>query len=198
VGKRGYIETPLPLRERVFDWPFHRWYIDQDDKKLILIKKTAKSKIFFAGMSQEKIKGRCYLNVKSLSNLQFEWSGGIQYKVFVEESDKFLRCLDEKLMQIQKLGLENRTFGKSEKFSKWLKDNLFRVKIKIENIYIRWERRKKIDLLSLLVCPACRNKLKLKGGKLICVGCGRSYGFIKDKIPQFYNCTSTTQAEGEV
>lgn len=33
VGKRGYIETPSALRERLNDWPFHRWYIYKKGKK---------------------------------------------------------------------------------------------------------------------------------------------------------------------
>jgi uncharacterized protein YbaR (Trm112 family) len=39
------------------------------------------------------------------------------------------------------------------------------------------------DLLEILRCPACKNKVELKpGGGLKCVNCGRIYP-IRDEIP---------------
>ncbi len=61
VGKRGYIETPLPLRERIFDWSFHRWYVYGKNRELVLVKKTKKSRSFFAGMTISRRKDLYYL-----------------------------------------------------------------------------------------------------------------------------------------
>jgi len=31
------------------------------------------------------------------------------------------------------------------------------------------------ELLEILVCPMCKQKIELKGEELVCVNCGRSY-----------------------
>jgi len=38
------------------------------------------------------------------------------------------------------------------------------------------------ELLAILACPACKADVELKGGKIVCVGCGRKYP-IKEDIP---------------
>lgn len=38
------------------------------------------------------------------------------------------------------------------------------------------------ELLAILACPACKTDVKLEGGKIVCVQCGRRYP-IKDDIP---------------
>jgi len=37
-------------------------------------------------------------------------------------------------------------------------------------------------LLEILVCPDCKEDVKLKGDRLVCVGCGKRYP-IRDGIP---------------
>jgi len=37
-------------------------------------------------------------------------------------------------------------------------------------------------LLKILACPLCKEKVELKGERLVCIKCGRSYP-IKDGIP---------------
>jgi len=38
------------------------------------------------------------------------------------------------------------------------------------------------DLLDLLVCPACRARVRAEGDRLVCAGCARRYP-IRDGIP---------------
>lgn len=38
------------------------------------------------------------------------------------------------------------------------------------------------NLLRILACPACKKDVELKDGKLVCVGCSRTYR-IEDGIP---------------
>jgi uncharacterized protein YbaR (Trm112 family) len=40
----------------------------------------------------------------------------------------------------------------------------------------------KNDLLEILVCPACRENVELKGEFIVCTSCGRRYP-IRDGIP---------------
>lgn len=38
------------------------------------------------------------------------------------------------------------------------------------------------QLLDILVCPACRGDVKLKGERIVCCQCGRRYP-IRDGVP---------------
>jgi uncharacterized protein YbaR (Trm112 family) len=38
------------------------------------------------------------------------------------------------------------------------------------------------ELLEILVCPACREKVELKGEFIVCSACGKRYP-IRDEIP---------------
>jgi hypothetical protein len=34
------------------------------------------------------------------------------------------------------------------------------------------------ELLEILACPMCKQKVELKGKELVCVGCGRRYPIV--------------------
>jgi len=38
------------------------------------------------------------------------------------------------------------------------------------------------ELLDILACPACKAAVRLEGGRIVCVKCGRRYP-VKDDIP---------------
>lgn len=183
VGKRGYIETPLPLRERVFDWSFHRWYVFSNEKKLVLVKKTAKSKKLFAGLSPKMRKKLHHLEGKKLRNFQFEWQGEIDYKIFSKEPPGFLESLDKKLNRWQKSPPQPPAILEKVPGYQWLRINLFKLKFELEKILQARKRRKGIDLLSLIVCPNCKRELKMKRENLVCLFCDKAYGFYRGKIP---------------
>jgi SAM-dependent methyltransferase len=182
VGKRGYIETPLPLRERVFDWSFHRWYVDQEGQELLLIKKTARSKQFYLGMTLTKRKKLYGLDGKKLLNLGLEWKGKIKYRVINQEPINFLRDLDKKLVDLETSG-NNGQAKEKNLLAKEVKDYLFWVKLGLKN-RLQSCRRKKVDIFSLIVCPACKGNLKKGKTKLNCSKCDRQYRLLEKKIPQ--------------
>lgn len=39
IGKRGYIETPSKVYEKLWGWHFHRWYVTVEDSRLVLEEK---------------------------------------------------------------------------------------------------------------------------------------------------------------
>lgn len=102
VGRRGYIETPLPLRERVFDWSFHRWYILCKEDKVVLVKKTSNSKRYYAGMAARWRKELYHLERRKLLDMKFEWEGKIEYQILESEPEEFLEELDRQLMNFFK------------------------------------------------------------------------------------------------
>ncbi len=177
VGKRGYIETPLPLRERVFDWPFHRWYVSSKGAALILIRKTEKSKKFLGGERRDFY----FFGGTKLLNCRHEWKGRIRYKIFPEEPDGFLEDLDQKLIKLKESELH--PVAGLAVLSKWLKDNLFKVKLEFEKRLKERERKKDINIFSLIVCPGCQGKLLLRKDGLVCRTCERQFSFYRKKIP---------------
>lgn len=183
VGKRGYIETPSLERERVFDWLFHRWYVYQKDKALVLVKKTKKSKKFFAGMNDEKRKELFCLDGKKLLNPKFEWQGKINYKIIYEEPDAFLENLDKILISWQKSIPKDKPANLIHSNILRLKNNLFQFKWGFKNFVDSCKREKKVDLFSLLVCPACKGKLISKKEELVCLPCIRRFYFYKGNVP---------------
>lgn len=198
VGKRGYVETPLPLRERVFDFPFHRWYVYQEGKKLVLVKKTPKSKNFFSGMKTSKRRELYHLEGEKLLNLEFEWQGKIDYRIIKSEPEEFLKELDRKLaLFLKEKETEPKYWLQKVKSglllipglppaSLMVKNRLFKFR-KLPRNLIGGSKRRKIDIFSLIVCPVCKKKLK-KLEKLqtalVCLGCRREYGLFRGKIPE--------------
>lgn len=174
VGKRGYIETPLPERERFFDWPIHRWYVCREGKKLILVKKTKKSK---------KLKELYHFEEKDLPNLSFEWQGRIDYQIIPLEPTSFLKNLDRKLVALGKSGPCLKSVNPSIVKIQWLKNKLFPFKWKIKRMIESWERQNRADLFSLIVCPRCKGKLGKTEKVLTCLGCHKVYNLHRGKIP---------------
>lgn len=193
VGKRGYIGTPTSLSERVYDWSFHRWYVNLEGTTLILIRKTEKSKKFLGGKRADFY----YLGGTKLLNWHYQWEGKIRYKIFNKEPDGFLESLDQKLIKFKKESTIKELRKRSTQglksgllsvaglapLTKWLKDSAFKVKFGFERRLEARKRRKDIDIFSLIVCPACKRRLVLRKKKLGCHACGRQFSFYRKKIP---------------
>jgi len=176
VGKRGFIETPLPLRERVFNWPFHHWYVMLKGKQLVLIRKTAKSKKLYSGLTENLRQSLGSCDGRGLFNLQFEWQNKIKYQIYQSEPCGFLNNLDRELMILRRQTIKPQT--------SFFKNELWQLKSGLQNKYIRWTRKKKINLLSLVVCPHCKAKLKQEERNLVCINCDRVYTYWQNKTPQ--------------
>jgi ubiquinone/menaquinone biosynthesis C-methylase UbiE len=41
ISHRGYIEAPSEIAERLFGWPFHKWFINLLDNRLVLTRKNS-------------------------------------------------------------------------------------------------------------------------------------------------------------
>ena len=184
VGKRGYIETPLPLRERINNWSFHRWYVFPKRNKLILIRKTHKSQVFHTQLSAGIRKEYRILEGKTLLNMKFEWQDRIRYKIFLQEPHKFLNQLDRKLIQMHVLLKKMQSNQQRLHPVQWLKDTLFPIKFGISQSLESLDRNRHIRLLSLIVCPQCKKELELRNDRLLCFSCQVSYHYRKS-LPIF-------------
>lgn len=84
VGRRGYIETPSRLSEKVFDFPYHRWIITKEKDFLVFQKKdlghsSLKEKLFLLTQDPELIKFNVFN--PSMFLLKSEWNGNIKFKI---------------------------------------------------------------------------------------------------------------------
>ena len=198
VSRRGYIETPLALRERVFDWSFHKWYVYFQRGRIIMIKKTRKSKKFYLGMSASLRSELYHLEGSKLLNMCFWWNDNVDFAVVKSEPEQFLIGLDRQLMRLYRARKTNRrywiwklkplllaipTFPRLAIFARNL---IHFAKKRLERKMVQSgtaNRKNAIDLHSLVVCPVCKSDLAFEKSSLQCPGCGGKFRVFQGKIP---------------
>ena len=189
VGKRGVIICPRAVREKIFGWRDHHWWITRESGRLIFRhKKNKKENDFFHHLYQGKAFFRRYcLKHDGFLNIYFYWNKEIPIKVLNITGKDFLR----------KVKLEAEGFLSGKK-SNLLLDFCFSVrelylrlvnKLKKELSILKWKIRqnfnKKINLESLkelIICPECKNKIEILANSARCRKCNIDYP-IKNNIP---------------
>lgn len=191
VAKRGYIETPHPIYERMTGgFLFHKWFVLNDDGKLIVQKKpkgTLDSDLqdFFQKIftTYDNIYRTFLLrNLKRLGFLtQYKWKDKINYRIISNDimqpiSDSEYLSADVK--------------GDVGQFSGSVRTNISRLgKMKLG--LGKWLRRhadKKcgsiVSLLEILVCPICKLALEYNENarQLICTQCKCQYAVFTGKM----------------
>jgi SAM-dependent methyltransferase len=89
VAKKGYIETPNEIRERLFGWPFHRWIVDTDEDGLVLRKNNVEQAfgLFFHRLQWENYEfSRFCSTAHDLLNICYEWHGKPSFR-FAKEGE---------------------------------------------------------------------------------------------------------------
>lgn len=187
VGKSGLIVCPNAIRERLFGWKFHRWFIVKEKETLkFYLKKHFPNSFgnFFHNLYQKKFFFRrfCLENDEFL-DIYYYWEEKIFFKIFSKTGGTLVEKWDK----------EMETFLASIKWQEE-KDLVFfvrelfdrgRKKILKEKSRFLWQIKKKLDpeinlkiLKKFICCPICHNDLiwVKEGLSLICVQC-------KEKFP---------------
>jgi len=200
VGKKGFIECPNPVLERILNEKHHNWYVSNVEETLMIVRKTPENNIttevdkFYFHMMGDHFIVRQYWD-HFVTRL--EWSGEIRFEL-LENVDTLLAKyqiedgLKEKVniklervlrkawkdavkvkikRKIQKLPFGNIATGLARKIRK----------IKTSKVQVRFDKK---DLLDILACPYCHQELTRLDSRYRCGGCGREYQ-IKDSIPVF-------------
>lgn len=91
VADRGYIETPSEIGERLYGWPYHKWYVnldkDKGDKgKLLLKRKTPESQSQFGRLfhylaANDKLYAKFHKQNPGLLLVRYEWEEKIDYEI---------------------------------------------------------------------------------------------------------------------
>lgn len=174
VGRRGYIEVPTEFQEKMQSTISHKWFVKKEDNSLIFWEKDRE---IFDECIQKKIRNiidsgdKTYLTLfykyHNLFNTEYYWEKEVKYKVLKRNIDakddikesvvsrqQFFAQIDEIYSKIP--------FG----FRRFLK---FMIKI-------IFTKGKNINLLQLLACPKCKNKMSLlEKDVLVCSSCGSKF-----------------------
>src|SRR5690242_16088892 len=89
VGKRGWIQSPTEIAERLFHWSFHRWYVNLIDGKLVLHPldyeggrdKDTFGDLFDHLYAQNPRFARFSRSMPALFYVDYEWSGTIDFEI---------------------------------------------------------------------------------------------------------------------
>lgn len=180
VGRKGYIEVPTEIGERLYGWQYHKWFINLDCGKLLFKKKTEKSQfgqlfhsLYLLDKNYKKFHDQNY----NLFLIQYEWSDKIDYEI-----------VDSYTIDLNEQDIVNELLNKKEKLSyrkvivNSIPPNLRRF---IKTIIVKGQKRSRRelkDIKGIIVCPLCKGQLEWHTHKIVCQKCDKSYP-IKNRIP---------------
>jgi len=130
VSKRGYIETPTELAEKLFGWKFHKWYINKKKDMILLTpkEKLIYSKLFyniFHKVNQsDKHFHKFYQKNLNLFIMRYEWNNEVNFEIKTEREHqiKFESAkLDTNFSKLFKIEREKSV--KSKLYLKFKKNN---------------------------------------------------------------------------
>jgi uncharacterized protein YbaR (Trm112 family)/SAM-dependent methyltransferase len=194
VGKRGYIETPNELRERLIRQPFHRWVVSIENERLHIRENRLPESYgsLFRDLMRNRLYSHFYLNNYSLFNVSFEWEAEVPFsiggsaKINIEAPSDWLETLDldsadlgklrgTMLTDVPGIKMAARIFWQAVARS---------VQRRLQRKRIRPQRRADTLLSSLLACPQCKGQVQIewKAGRVECKSCARVFPVL-DGIP---------------
>lgn len=192
VAKRGYIETPSEIGERIYGWQYHNWMVNLIDGQLVLQKNCKNSQfgqLFHTLAVNDKYWKRFHITHHHLFLIQYEWEGIINYVISDEEDS----VLDLKCDQtIKGLLTSTNSKKKQNRFGVILKSIVPRkIVTHAKSILAKKRSGMKIPLKDILVCPQCKDKVLWEKQELHCHKCEHRYPIING-IPRFtHNSTES-------
>jgi len=175
IGRRGYIETPSKIYEKLWGWDFHRWFVSLDGNRLVI---EAKDRVIFDEdlhrWFSTQIERKPIWNVFMSRLLELElltvlvWDGEIAYQISGEASPETALFLQAQVSREENLkdlaALAERPPGRSPQ---------------LKSLLSRWTRRhsehRVKEVLEALECPQCRLPLRRAEKQWHCADCGMTY-----------------------
>lgn len=175
VGKRGYIETPSPVWERLHGTPYHRWTVWTEDSVLHFRAKPGPvlDPELDAWRSRADLEAReamlaLHYHLYEVGMVtELLWNGSVEVAV-------------------------DRTHGEGDFVAAagggddWkeapgdLKDHL---KQQVARL-VRRRSDRRLDLVTLLRCPTCAGSFETRSDGIVCQGCGRLVPYVRG-VPVF-------------
>ena len=181
VGKRGWIQSPSEIAERMFHWPFHRWYVNLIDGKIILHPldyengdRDTFGDLFDHLYAHNPRFARFSRSMHDLFYVDYEWAGDIPFEI---RDTSPLDLRDPATLRRLVRPQESFVGGLRGNATSFLRD---RVPGPLLDLAKRATHRRRgtarvFDLDALLACPACHGDLARTSSDLTCASCGRSY-----------------------
>ncbi|HEX5506508.1 MAG TPA: methyltransferase domain-containing protein [Thermomicrobiales bacterium] len=177
VGKRGHIQSPSEIAEKLFHWPFHRWYVNLLDGRLLLHRREEDDRfgdLFDYLFAHNPRFARFCRGMPALFYVDYEWAGAIDYEIRdTSPLDLHDRALLRRLVRPQ----ESPRAALTGNVTSFVRDRTPRPLLDAAKRVARRRRgtRRVFDLDALLACPVCHGELARAGDTLTCAGCGRVY-----------------------
>jgi len=183
VGKRGYIETPTEIGEKLYGWNYHRWFINLDSSGRLIFKRKLEEgqfgQLFHHLFSTNQIYAKFHAQNHSLFLIQHEWSGEIDFEIV--KPDTVLMDLTSP-ESVEKL-LDKQAKPGVAASAKRLMPARIRQGMKSTIVKSRGRHKKTLqDIKSIIVCPACKGQVQWDDESISCQNCDRTY-LIRDGIP---------------
>jgi uncharacterized protein YbaR (Trm112 family) len=178
VARRGFIASPTELAEHMFYWSFHKWYVNKMGDKLILHPKVNVPNIFgelFDYLYEyNPWYARFHRSLPDMFWMEYEWDGVIQ----IEIRDHSPLDL-ENPRALKRMVVPRESLPVSLKRSAVTLADHFLPEA-AHRLITRARRTKrtparKVDLESILACPACGGDVKTLRDAVKCERCGRVY-----------------------
>ena len=191
VARRGYIETPSEIGERIYGWHYHNWVVNLVDGCLMLRKNEKNSQfgqLFHRLAVTDKQWKRFHITHHHLFLVQYEWQDNIAYKILLDhESALDLECHDtldrlvasagnvqNEWLRLLKSAVPRSVVSRAKSLLAWL--------IGFQNLLSKARQTK--TLQEILVCPQCKGEITWEDHSLHCKICEKRYPII-DRIPRF-------------
>lgn len=187
VARRGYIETPSEIGERIYGWHYHRWIVNLIDGRLTLQKNNQQpqfGQLFHTLAAKDKYWKRFHITHHNIFLVQYEWENNIDYEIRPEtEPTLDLECP----ATLQTLIAPD---GSNQGKNRWLpllKNAVPRgIVSRAKSFLAKGKSRQKKTLQEILVCPQCKGEITWEEQRLHCKACEQHYP-ITNGIPRLFN-----------
>lgn len=177
VARRGYIETPSRLYEKLHGWRFHRWFVHVADGRIVL---EAKERAIFdpdlhswfrRELEEPDFWSFFMPRLRRLGLLTAVlWDGDIPYEIrrdLASDPDAEEFAFASGVADRGDEGIRRSSFSRARSHV---------------STYVRRRSDPRVpDIMRRLTCPACGSPLT-HGERLDCRGCDRSFGF-RGQVP---------------
>ncbi len=173
VAHAGYIETPDAFMERINPYTDHRLEVTMRDNSLVIRKKYAhivdrELVELYEDRAKSSVTRRLIPKNPFDFHVRYYWKDKINFKILNPNVDASWEPMKSDKTNIQ-----------SEGFRRMMRFYLLKI---IRILFSQNRRNDKINLLSLIICPACQqNELKRDSNWIECRGCGARYE-VHDRI----------------
>ncbi len=177
VGKRGYIQSPSEIAEKLFHWSFHRWYVNLIDGRLILHPREDDDRfgdLFDYLYAYNPRFARFSRSMPALFYVDYQWEGGIDFEI---RADSPLDLRDPATLRWLVRPQETWRAALRGNATSFVRDRTPRPLLDAAKRLGRRRRgaRRAFDLDALLACPVCTGAVTRAGDELTCAACGRVY-----------------------